>query len=112
MSVFFCQIEALETVIFLGEVAGRTRPWIENQLREDNQAKNAGLYRSACKLATAAGKRVVIACLGDRADEIRMDRSLVWLTCPLTLTSALMTYPGPPWTRPVLSAWAVSRRRP
>ena len=80
MSLFFCQIEALETVIFSGEVAGRTQPRIENQLREDNQAKNAGLYRSACKLATGSGKRVVMACWGDRADETRIDRSLAWLT--------------------------------
>jgi hypothetical protein len=80
MSLFFCQIEALETVIFSGEVAGRTQPRIENQLREDNQAKNAGLYRSARKLATGAGKRVVMACWDDRADGIRVDRPLVWLT--------------------------------
>jgi type III restriction enzyme len=61
--LFFCQIEALETAIFLGEVAGRTQPWIENQLHEDNQAKNAGLYRIACKLATGAGKAVAMAML-------------------------------------------------
>jgi type III restriction enzyme len=61
--LFFCQIEALETAIFLGEVAGRTQPWIENQLREDNQAKNAGLYRVAIKMATGAGKTVVMGML-------------------------------------------------
>jgi hypothetical protein len=58
--LFFCQIEALETAIFLGEVAGRTLPWIENKLREENQAKNPGLYRIAFKMATGSGKTVVM----------------------------------------------------
>ena len=41
--LFFCQVEALETAIFLAEVAGRRQPWIENKLREDGQARNPGL---------------------------------------------------------------------
>ncbi|MGO9180549.1 MAG: ATP-binding protein [Candidatus Limnocylindrales bacterium] len=57
--LFFCQIEALETATFWGEVAGRTQPWIENQLHEDHQAKNTGLYRRARRLATGAGKSEV-----------------------------------------------------
>jgi len=61
--LFFCQIEALETAIFLTEVAGRTQPWIENRVREDNQAKNPGLYRIAFKMATGSGKTVVMAML-------------------------------------------------
>jgi type III restriction enzyme len=61
--LFFCQIEALETAIFLGEVAGRSLPWIENRLREENQAKNPGLYRIAFKMATGSGKTVVMAML-------------------------------------------------
>ena len=61
--LFFCQIEALETAIFLAEVAGRTQPWIENRLREENQAKNPGLYRIAFKMATGSGKTVVMAML-------------------------------------------------
>jgi type III restriction enzyme len=59
--LFFCQIEALETAIFLAEVAGRTLPWIDNHLREENQAKNPGLYRIAFKMATGSGKTVVMA---------------------------------------------------
>ncbi|MHB8459841.1 MAG: hypothetical protein ACYDB6_07210 [Candidatus Limnocylindrales bacterium] len=39
----FCQIEALETAIFLAEVAGNRQPWIENNLRENSQARNPGL---------------------------------------------------------------------
>jgi len=61
--LFFCQVEALETAIFLAEVAGRTQPWIENRLREENQSKNAGLYRVAFKMATGSGKTVVMAML-------------------------------------------------
>jgi type III restriction enzyme len=61
--LFFCQIEALETAIFLAEIAGRTQPWIENRLREENQAKNPGLYRIAFKMATGSGKTVVMAML-------------------------------------------------
>jgi type III restriction enzyme len=61
--LFFCQIEALEAAIFLGEVAGRTLPWIENKLHEENQAKNPGLYRIAFKMATGSGKTVVMAML-------------------------------------------------
>jgi type III restriction enzyme len=61
--LFFCQIEALETAIFLTEVAGRTQPWIENRLREENEGKNPGLYRIAHKMATGSGKTVVMAML-------------------------------------------------
>jgi len=61
--LFFCQIEALETAIFLTEVAGRTLPWIENKLHEENQARNPGLYRIAFKMATGSGKTVVMAML-------------------------------------------------
>jgi type III restriction enzyme len=61
--LFFCQIEALETAIFLAEVAGNRQPWIENKLREDGQARNPGLYRIAFKMATGSGKTVVMAML-------------------------------------------------
>ena len=61
--LFFCQVEALETAIFLTEVAGRTQPWIENRLREANEGKNPGLYRIAHKMATGSGKTVVMAML-------------------------------------------------
>jgi len=51
--LFFCQIEAPETAIYLGEVAGRLEDsWIENQLREFNRAANPGLFRIAFKMAT------------------------------------------------------------
>lgn len=62
--LFFCQIEALETAIYLTEVANHFGdPWIEKFLKEHNEAHNAGLYRIAFKMATGSGKTVVMAML-------------------------------------------------
>ena len=62
--LFFCQIEALETAIYLGEVAKKYGDaWIENQLREANDSSNPLLYRMAFKMATGSGKTVVMAML-------------------------------------------------
>ncbi|HOH80454.1 MAG TPA: DEAD/DEAH box helicase family protein [Methanoregulaceae archaeon] len=60
--LFFCQIEALETAIYLTEVAaGSGEVWIENTLRMYNDASNDGLPRIAFKMATGSGKTVVMA---------------------------------------------------
>ncbi len=62
--LFFCQIEALETAIYIGEVAKKYGDaWIENKLREENDGANPGLYRIAIKMATGSGKTVVMAML-------------------------------------------------
>jgi type III restriction enzyme len=61
--LFFCQIEALETAIYLTEVAPKYDPWIENKLREENEQANPLLYRVAFKMATGSGKTVVMAML-------------------------------------------------
>ena len=62
--LFFCQIEALETAIYIAEVAKKYGdPWIENQLREANDQSNPGLPRMALKMATGSGKTVVMAML-------------------------------------------------
>jgi type III restriction enzyme len=61
--LFFCQIEALETAIFLTEVAGKEQQWIENTLREEGTKKSGGLYRTAFKMATGSGKTVVMCML-------------------------------------------------
>jgi type III restriction enzyme len=62
--LFFCQIEAVETVIYLAEVADRFgQGWIRQKLRLENEAHNPGLYRLAVKMATGSGKTVVIAML-------------------------------------------------
>jgi type III restriction enzyme len=62
--LFFCQIEALETAIFITEVAKKSGyTWIENELRQANQGANPGLFRIAFKMATGSGKTVVMAML-------------------------------------------------
>ena len=63
---FFCQIEAVETVIWLTEVApkfGKTGKGFLEQLADANAAANPELKRLALKLATGAGKTTVMAML-------------------------------------------------
>ncbi len=62
---FFRQVEAVETVIWLTEVAPGTkrgRDFLE-RLQQANDEANPGLYRLALKLATGAGKTTVMAML-------------------------------------------------
>jgi len=62
--LFFCQNEALETAIYITEVAKKYNDsWIENALREANDTSNPGLPRTAFKMATGSGKTVVMAML-------------------------------------------------
>ncbi len=62
--LFFCQIEALETAIYIAEVAKKYGDaWIENEIREANDTSNPGLPRTAFKMATGSGKTVVMAML-------------------------------------------------
>lgn len=62
--LFFCQIEALETAIWITEVAPRYgEAWVENLLRDKNAQANPLLYRIAFKMATGSGKTVVMAML-------------------------------------------------
>lgn len=62
--LFFCQIEALETVIYITEVASKYGDaWIENDLRRANEDSNPLLFRIAFKMATGSGKTVVMAML-------------------------------------------------
>ncbi|MBP9759779.1 MAG: DEAD/DEAH box helicase family protein [Candidatus Pacebacteria bacterium] len=59
---FFCQIEALETIIYITEIAEKTgETWILNELRKYGEEFNSGLYRIALKMATGSGKTVVMA---------------------------------------------------
>ena len=63
---FFCQVEAVETVIWLTEVAasaGRDGRQFVQRLQEANDQANPGLPRLALKLATGAGKTTVMAML-------------------------------------------------
>lgn len=62
--VLFCQHEAAETAIFLAEIAGRhgTADY-RRRLEPENRLHNDGLPRVALKMATGAGKTVVMAML-------------------------------------------------
>ncbi|KAF0247038.1 MAG: type III restriction enzyme res [Planctomycetota bacterium] len=63
---FFCQVEAVETAIWLTEVAphiGKTGEAIVEHLANSNHEANPELSRLALKLATGAGKTTVMAML-------------------------------------------------
>jgi type III restriction enzyme len=63
---FFCQIEAVETAIWLTEVApnlGKAGTRFLDQLANANNDANPDLLRLALKLATGAGKTTVMAML-------------------------------------------------
>ena len=63
---FFCQIEAVETVIWLTEVTpklGQAGKRFHDHLANANNDANPGLSRLALKLATGAGKTTVMAML-------------------------------------------------
>jgi hypothetical protein len=62
--LYFCQIEAAETAIFLAEVADRKGgAWILRELERANEERNPLLARVAFKMATGSGKTVVMAML-------------------------------------------------
>ncbi len=63
--LFFCQIEAAETAIYVAEVASKYGDgWIANALREANATGgNSDLFRVGLKMATGSGKTVVMAML-------------------------------------------------
>jgi type III restriction enzyme len=62
--LFFCQNEALETAIYITEVAKKYGDaWIDNAIRDANDTSNPGLPRTAFKMATGSGKTVVMAML-------------------------------------------------
>jgi type III restriction enzyme len=62
---FFCQVEAVETAIWLTEVAPHTRAGkrLLDHLEAANKDANPELMRLALKLATGAGKTTVMAML-------------------------------------------------
>ena len=62
---FFCQLEAIETIIWLTEVApGRAASrGLLDQIRQANEEANPALFRLAMKMATGSGKTTVMAML-------------------------------------------------
>ncbi len=62
--ILFCQREAAETAIYLTEAAPKSGDaWIRNELEAANAEHNNALPRIALKMATGAGKTVVMAML-------------------------------------------------
>jgi type III restriction enzyme len=62
--LFFCQIAAAETAIYITEVASKYGDaWIDNTLRQANEDANPLLSRIAFKMATGSGKTVVMGML-------------------------------------------------
>lgn len=61
LRLFFAQIEALETIIYITEVASKYGDsWIIDAIQRGNEDANPGLYRIAFKMATGSGKTVVM----------------------------------------------------
>ena len=61
---FFCQVEAIETLIWLTEVApksGKKERELLDRIASANDEANPGLYRVALKMATGSGKTTVMA---------------------------------------------------
>jgi type III restriction enzyme len=62
---FFCQIEAVETIIWLTEVAPKraATKGLLDQIAKANEEANPDLFRIAMKMATGSGKTTVMAML-------------------------------------------------
>lgn len=62
--LFFCQVEALEAVVYLTECAAKQGDgWALDRVRQANAGANPELFRTAMKMATGTGKTVVMAML-------------------------------------------------
>ena len=104
---FFCQIEAVETVIWLTEVAPNERQgkgFLEHLANANNDA-NPELMRLALKLATGAGKTTVMAMLiawqtvnaVRRPQSRRFTRGFLVVTPGITIKDRLrVLYPNGP----------------
>lgn len=97
---FFCQVEAVETLIWLTEVApqlGKAGEQILGELATANNDANPGLNRIALKLATGAGKTTVMALIiawqtinaVRRPQSSRFTRGFVIITPGITIKERL-----------------------
>lgn len=91
--LFFCQLEAIETLIWLNEIAPNTREgrkWLE-EIAKHNEAANPGLVRFATKMATGAGKTVVMAMLiaYHAINKARLPKSSVFVNHFLIITPGI-----------------------
>lgn len=100
---FFCQIEAVETAIWLTEVApkiGKTGKRFLNIVADANEASNPDLMRVASKLATGAGKTTVMAMIiawqtinsVRRPNSKKFTRGFLVVTPGITIRDRLLYY--------------------
>jgi type III restriction enzyme len=95
---FFCQLEAVETIIWLTEVAPRraaTKGLLE-QIGKANEEANPELFRLALKMATGSGKTTVMAMLiawqtvnAARKDSKDFSRAFLIITPGITIRDRL-----------------------
>jgi type III restriction enzyme len=112
--LFFCQIEALETLIYITEVAKKYGDtWIDNELRDAQEIGNSQLFRIAFKMATGSGKTVVMAMIiawhtlnkRTHPQDARLSDTVSVCSCRTTLkpiTVSVMLSPAVSWKN---SAW-------
>jgi type III restriction enzyme len=105
---FFCQIEAVETIIWLTEVApamGKSEQALLDQVLDANAEANPELERVALKLATGAGKTMVMAMIiawqtinaVRRPQSSRFTRGFLVVTPGITIRDRLrVLYPNDP----------------
>ncbi|MBR1125190.1 DEAD/DEAH box helicase family protein [Bradyrhizobium lablabi] len=95
---FFCQIEAVETIIWLTEVAPKraATKGLLDQLEKANAEANPELFRLAMKMATGSGKTTVMAMLiawqavnAARKDSKDFSRAFLIVTPGITIRDRL-----------------------
>ena len=83
---FHCQVEALETLIWLTEAGPATRPpaWValQGELDDLNGTWNEGIPRFAFKMATGTGKTMVMAMMAVWTAFRRPSRTDIVVICP------------------------------
>ena len=77
--LFFCQIEAVETAIYITEAAAKFGDdWIVNLLRDESDLHNPGLFRVAHKMAGRTGGSVAVSPAGlarARSNDVKRSRT-------------------------------------
>jgi type III restriction enzyme len=95
---FFCQIEAVETIIWLTEVASKraATKGLLDQIGKANAEANPELFRVAMKMATGSGKTTVMAMLiawqavnAARKDSKDFSRAFLIVTPGITIRDRL-----------------------
>lgn len=95
---FFCQLEAVETMIWLTEVAPKraATKGLLDQIAKANEEANPALFRLAMKMATGSGKTTVMAMLiawqtvnAARKDSKDFSRAFLIITPGITIRDRL-----------------------